>query len=47
MALRNVGNFYLYGTGVKQDFDKAAKWLKLAINEGYLEAKIELDEIFD
>ena len=47
MALRNVGNFYLYGTGVKQDFDKAAKWLQLAIKEGYNEAKIELDEIFD
>ena len=47
VALRNVGNFYLYGTGVKQDFDRAAKWLQLAIKEGYTEAKIELDEIFD
>ena len=34
-----LGKCYLDGTGVEQNFDKAMKWLKMAVDQGVAEAK--------
>jgi len=42
-----VGNRYKNGEGIRQSFDKAAEWYKIAFEDQYLMAKIHLDEIYD
>jgi len=47
IGLRNAGYCLIKGNGVKQDPEKAAIYLKRALDVGYLEAKEPLDQCYD
>ena len=47
VAFRNVALYLQNGYGTQKNLDEAAKWYLKAVQEGYWEAKEELDEIYD
>ena len=42
-----LGNIYLYGHGVKPDYEQARKWLELAAREGRIDALYNLGSMYD
>jgi hypothetical protein len=42
-----LGNIFLYGHGVKPDYDQARKWLELAAREGRVDALYNLGSMYD
>ena len=42
-----LGNIYLYGRGVKPDYEQARKWLEFAAKEGRTDALYNLGSIYD
>lgn len=42
-AQYNLGDMYLHGRGIPQDFDKAVLWLKRSTAQGYEPAKAKLE----
>ena len=47
MAQFNLGNMYINGHGVKQDYKKAIEWYEKAAAQGYPLAKNNLGVIYD
>jgi uncharacterized protein len=45
-AQYNLGLMYLYGDGVKQDYQQAINWLRLSANQGFTEAQYQLAVIY-
>lgn len=46
MAQNNLGNMYLNGNGVPQDYTEANMWLCLAANQGSAEAQVTLGAMY-
>lgn len=42
----DLGTFYKWGTGVKQDYQEAIKWYRLAAEDGVSSAQFNLAEIY-
>lgn len=40
-----LGYMYHYGDGISKDLEKAKEYYQLALQEGYLEARKELDKL--
>jgi len=47
IAQHNIGLYYEKGQGIVKSFDDAAEWFHKALQNGYFEAKKNLDDIFD
>ncbi len=42
-----LGDMYNYGRGVRQDFNEAVKWYRLAAEQGYADAHASLGVMYD
>ncbi len=45
-AQEELGDFYYFGTGVPQDFTKAAYWLRKAAEQGDVGAQFEIGDLY-
>jgi hypothetical protein len=43
----NIGNFYLRGDGVEQDYKEAFKWYSLSAKQGHKRAQFDLGVMYD
>ena len=42
-----LGNMYYYGEGVKQDYQEALKWYRIAAEQGHVEAQKRLGDMYN